>query len=83
MIELAPDVSRQVGTAVGQRLGHWPGGNDWDVVGCVTCGFAQVRFHSGIKLASVVRVRGWNLPAELPSVPRVLNGEAATSEAQG
>jgi hypothetical protein len=75
MTELTPDVSRPVGTAVGRILGHWPGGSDWDVYGCVVCGFAQVRFHSGIKLAARVQVPGWNLPPDLPAVPRVLPQE--------
>lgn len=66
------DVARSVGNAVGRILGHWPGGTDWDVYGCAGCGFAQVRFHSGVKLAAQVHVRGWSLPAEGPSIPRVL-----------
>lgn len=63
MAALGAELSRSVGPAVGRVTGHWPGGNDWDVFGCVECGFAEVRFHSGIKLRASVKVRGWNLPA--------------------
>jgi hypothetical protein len=64
MTEVAPDIARTVGSAVGRVTGHWPGGTDWDVLGCVQCGFAEVRFHSGIKLRASVKVRGWNLPPD-------------------
>jgi hypothetical protein len=63
MAALDLDLSKKVGPAVGRVTGHWPGGNDWEVFGCVGCGFAEVRFHSGIRLRASVNVRGWNLPA--------------------
>lgn len=69
MTEVPPDLMRSVGTAVGRVLGHWPGGTDWDVLGCAGCGFAQVRFHNGAKLAARVQVRGWNLFLERPAAP--------------
>ena len=69
MAPLPEELANKVGPAVGRVTGHWPGGHDWDVFACAGCGFAEVRFHSGIKLRSRVMVRGWNLPSErvLPS----------------
>jgi hypothetical protein len=61
---VADDILRKVGSAVGRVTGHFPGGTDWDVLGCVECGFAEVRFHSGVKLRAKVSVRGWNLPSD-------------------
>ncbi|HRC62012.1 MAG: hypothetical protein K1X87_01655 [Dehalococcoidia bacterium] len=67
MTEVPPELLRSIGTAVGRVLGHWPGGTNWDVLGCVECGFAQVRFHNGAKLAARVQVRGWNLFLDPPA----------------
>ncbi|MEZ4552792.1 MAG: hypothetical protein AB7L91_13240 [Dehalococcoidia bacterium] len=61
MTDVPPDLMRTIGTAVGRVLGHWPGGTNWDVLGCVGCGVAQVRFDNGAKLAARVQVPGWNL----------------------